>query len=172
MGIGSTPLFATVQPGNSEDYRINVSELSKDVIQKFEYMGFFHTGADSYTLSEFMDTQCDYHKLLYYMENDKVDVWLRLFTYLSEKYPDIEEIAFHFFCSDEKIPFYFIWKRHDSLKELIMHVGNSEDTHCCKENPNKIKPYHPSLIFDKELYMKKWRIISINKMILKKRDIF
>jgi hypothetical protein len=87
MGVDSEPLFATSSPGLPEDYVITVSELSEEHVTSWRNGGFLDSDKDSFTLSEFMNTGCNSHKLLGYLTGNKVTLWLNLFDYLVKSIP-------------------------------------------------------------------------------------
>jgi len=132
MGTWSYPLFATVNEKTPDDYVITVADLSAEDIQGWKHAAFFHlvkttTGWEeqpTWTLTEFMRTYCDSHKLMDHMDNATIQLWLNLFAYLHGKYPSLS-VRFHFFCSDSNEPYYFSVDK-TSPKTLLMCVGQSE----------------------------------------------
>ncbi len=160
MGTWSQPLFTTVSPGKPQDYSIVLSELSEKVKHHWKHAAFFgEEDKDTYTLSEFMDTHCDTHKIMDHMNNDQIHRWLSMFSYLSKKYPLLSEIIFHFYCSDEHKAYYFKWSRQkdgDEPKHINMHVGSHDSIYYFTMD-DPAEPRH--LTFHKEMYEKNWRII-------------
>ncbi len=161
MGTWSQPLFATVSPGTPEDYSIVLSELPEKLRHQWKHAGFFPDGneKDVYTLFEFMVTHCDTHKIMDHMSNDQIHRWLSLFAYLAKKYPTLNDVRFHFYCSDEHKAYYFQWTREKDGKEpsqINMHVGSYDSVYYFTVDD----PEHPrQLTFHKEMYEKNWRYI-------------
>ena len=114
MGTWSTPLFVSVAPGNPEDYHIDTTKLSSETIESWRKSAFLQdiyntttkkwVPQTSYTLDEFMDTGCDTHKLLDYVDNEKITMWLDMFTHMLGENPTLEHAQFHFFCTDSQEP--------------------------------------------------------------------
>jgi hypothetical protein len=158
MGTWSTPLFATVSPGTPEDYEIVLSDLSETLVNEWKHVAFFKSGAPTYTLTEFMNTGCDTHKIMDHMNNDQIRRWLSLFSYLAKKYPSLNEVAFHFYCSDEHKAYSFRWdrtKHGDEPNVLYMHVGSYDSVYYFT-----IDPEHPRRrIFHRDMYEKYWTIL-------------
>jgi hypothetical protein len=160
MGTWSKPLFATVSPGTPEDYCIDISEFSEDTLCKWKHTAFFDCETkESYTLSEFMDTGCDSHRIMDYMNNEQIHRWTSLFAYLSKKYPTLTKCALHFYCSDERKPYYFAWDRTKHGAEprhFSMHVGYPDSIHyfTIENDPENSRK---QLLFREELYSENWR---------------
>jgi hypothetical protein len=157
MGTWSQPLFATVSPGIPEDYSITLSELPDKVVEEWRHGAFFQTeDKDTYTLSEFMDTGYECHRIMDYMNDEQIQRWIALFAYLAKKYPALNTVAFHIYCSDEHMPYYFKWDRAKEGIEslhLNMHIGYRD---CV---------YYFTLeegipVFHREMYEKYWRKMS------------
>ena len=126
MGTWSIPLFASVSNGKPEDYQIDISSWSKEDIHKWHHSAFLGIEDKTiYNLKEFMNTECDTHKLMDHMSNGPISMWLKLFKYLYEKYPALNQAYFHFFCSDTQEPYYFTVFRH-APDHLYMAIGQSE----------------------------------------------
>ncbi len=161
MGTWSQPLFATVAPGKPEDYSIDLSEVPEEVVRRWRHAAFFGQATDKnmYTLSEFMDTHCDTHKIMDHMSNDQIHRWLSLFSYLAKKHSTLTDVCFHFYCSDEHKAYYFKWTREkDGVepKHINMHVGSYDSVYYFTLDD----PEHPrQLTFHKEMYEKNWRYI-------------
>ncbi len=173
MGVDSEPLFTTSFPGLPEDYVITVSELSEEDITSWRNGGFLDSVKESYTLSEFMNTGCDSHKLMGYLTGNKVSLWLNLFDYLAKKYPTLNELTFHFYCSDDKEPFYFQWKRTNLLthKDLQVHVGSNESIYWFT-NPDSKQDNYNRLVFQKDMYVKNWRKASFRTFYASNKGVF
>jgi hypothetical protein len=158
MGTWSKPLFATVSPGTPDDYEIVLSELPTDQVHAWKNAAFFESNTSTYTLSEFMNTGCDTHKIMDHMNNNQIYRWLSLFSYLAKKYPVLNEVAFHFYCSDDHKAYYFMWKRQkdgESPIVLKMHVGSYDSVYYFT-----IDPEHPRrLVFHKDMYLHYWTIL-------------
>lgn len=157
MGTCSTPLFATVTPGKPEDYIILLSELSPEDIAMWENSGFFITEGDnktSFTLSDFMNTGSDWHKIIFYFTQDKINMWLNMCKYISKKYQIITNIKFHFYCQDEQIPYYIEYQ--PQYNKLILSTGNSDSIYWFKINEQLSKPDMIRLTFDEDLYKANW----------------
>ncbi len=174
MGTDSEPLFAEVSPGSPEDYSITLSELSESDLLKWRNGGFLDKEQESYTLYEFMNTGCDYHKIMGYLHGDKALVWLRLFEYLAKKYPTLNELTFHFYCLDEKEPFYLSWKRENILthNNLQIHVGSNESIYWFIDDPNSKQDKYNRLVFKKDMYVKNWRKASFRTFYASTQGIF
>jgi hypothetical protein len=158
MGTCSTPLFATVTPGKPEDYIILLSELSPEDIANWENSAFFITEDDdvnSFTLSDFMNTGSDCHKILFYFTQDKINMWVDLCKYISKKYKVITNIKFHFFCQDEQIPYYIEYQ--PQYNKLILSTGSSDSIYWFKINEQLSKPNSIRLTFDEESYKANWQ---------------
>ncbi len=162
MGTWSQPLFTTVSPGKPEEYSIILSELPEETVRIWKHAAFFGTEEkQSYTLSEFMNTRCDSHKIMDHMNNDQIRRWLSLFAYLAKKYPTLNTVLFHMYCSDEHKPYYFKWDRTKDGAEPLhinMHVGYPDSVHYFtletdpESESGKKKP-----VFQKDLYEASWR---------------
>ncbi len=174
MGAESEPLFATVSPGLPEDYVITVSELSEEDVRIWRHGGFLDSDKESYTLTEFMNTGYDSHKIMGYLSGVRVSRWLLLFDYLAKKYPALNTIEFHFYYLDEKEPFYFQWKREDirTHTELLVHVGSNESIYWFIEDPErKHKPYN-TLVFQKDMYISNWKKGTFRSYYTKNSTVF
>ena len=174
MGTDSKPLFATVSPGTPDEYTIIVSELPEDDVRNWRYGGFLDSDKESYTLTEFMNTGYECHKIMGYLTDDKVILWLRLFDYLGKKYSGLNEIKFHFYCSDEKEPFYFQWKREyiQTHKELLVHVGSSESIYWFTEDSDFKHKNYNTLIFHKDMYAANWKKATFRAFYASNNSIF
>ncbi len=94
------------------------------------------------------------------MNGDKLQLWLNLLAYLAKKYPDLEDLAFHFFCTDMQLPYYFSWNRQRDGEQpatLYMHVGNSESIYYFTIMPDPEDDAETSLVFDEAAYWRNWR---------------
>jgi hypothetical protein len=174
MGTSSKPLFVTVSPGVPENYTITISELSDTDVDNWRYNGFLDSDKESYSLSEFLSTNYDSHKIMGYLTCDQVMKWLHLFEYLAKKYSTLHELQFHFYCSDEKEPFYFQWKRENirSHKELQVYVGSNESIYWFSEDSTRShKPYN-TLIFQEDMYALNWKKARFRSFYVPIRNIF
>lgn len=174
MGTWSVPLFATVTPGKPEDYRIDLTKMSDDVRRSWTYSSFFNhddSSKTSYTLTEFMNTNCDTHKIMDYMGNEQINKWLRLFEHIFSENPEIVTLQFHFFCSDSQEPFYFSYTRDDFNSSnklnilqkneqtyLYMYIGHSESINYFSRNKSWFKSNSDErqFKFKRDMYYKNW----------------
>lgn len=165
MGTCSTPLFITVTPGNPKDYVIVLSELSQEDITNWDYAGFLSDkDKSSYTLTDFMNTESDCHKVLYYFTTERTNMWINLCKYISKKYKVIENIRFHFYCQDEQFPYYIEYiSQYD---KLILYSGSTDSIYWFKINDKLSCPSRIRLTFDKESYKANWQQSIFKEFIL------
>lgn len=111
-----------------------------------------------------MLTDYDAHNLLNNMTDDMIRAWLHLIHYLAMKYPELDEMAFHFFCINQQIPYYFIWKRRkDGVNPRCMRmgVGNSESVYYFQKTEDT--EGQPCLIFEESAYLENWKRATFGK---------
>ena len=129
MGIYSYPLFASVTPGTPSEYSIDTSQWTAERLAAWHSAVFLdydgvRGGKVRWDLNEFMTTGFDCHKIYGYFDRGNTEMWMALFRDLYAAYPGLTRVAFHFFCSDEQIPFYITMDRGDSVLQLFR--GQSE----------------------------------------------
>ncbi len=90
-----------------------------------------------------------------YLDGERAGYWLNLITYLAIKYPALESISFHFYCSCENYPYYIMWNRSDGidLKILKVYIGSSKNDYWFIENTDS---KYRKFIFDKNMYKNNW----------------
>lgn len=165
MGTCSTPLFATVTPGKPEDYVILLSELSQEDITYWNNAGFLSDeDKTSYTLTDFMNTGSDWHKIVFYFTNDKINMWVKLCRYIAKKYKILENIKFHFYCQDEQLPYYIEYI--SDFNKLIIFNGSNDSILWFKINDKLSTPSRIRLIFDEELYRERWQQAQFTYKVL------
>ena len=137
MGTWSKPLFATVSSGSPDDYVIDTSSMSERELDRWRSAAFLEDTSFTltdlleaaektrWTLTEFMDTHCDTHKIIDHMDREQIVRWEVLFRQLYTTYPTLERLAFHFFCSDGKFP-YFLTMDREADAPLLLCQGHSE----------------------------------------------
>jgi hypothetical protein len=175
MGTWSKPMFVTVSPLTPDDYVIDVSDFDETTLNEWRHGAFMCDDQEKtqYTLNEFMDTQCDTHKIMDYMGNAAIRRWLKLFTYLYTKYADLENLAFHFFCIDSQEPYYFTWNR-TIPDELNMHIVSEQNMFCFKpeerqkhEDCSGCSECGFGYAFDQSMYLQNWKKIACRVLRLK-----
>lgn len=102
MGIISEPLFAT--PASAI---VKTEWFSKSTFDYFNYQVCCDVfDKTEYTLEEFFGRICSTLKLYGYLTNDNCVPWSELLSLVS-KHNDNCNVECHFFCTDERIPYYF-----------------------------------------------------------------
>jgi hypothetical protein len=111
MGTWSRPLFARVSHGSPGDYSVTRPAAATG----WRGSAFFETKAagESYTLSEFMDTGCNSHKILDHLGSEQIADWKGLCAGLMARYPVLEWVEFHFYSSDAGFPYCLRYARSD-----------------------------------------------------------
>jgi hypothetical protein len=126
MGTWSRPLFATVGAGSAEDYVIETSSMSEEELARWRNAAFLNDATQTrWNLVEFMNTDCDTHKIIDHMDREQTLRWETLFRRLYTAYPSLARLSFHFFCSDGRFPYYLTMDRGDGAK-LKLCYGHSE----------------------------------------------
>ena len=131
MGTWSYPLFATVSladdaAGSPDDYIIDTTAMTAEELGRWRNAAFLGDATKTHwTLTEFMNTHCDTHKIMDHMNREQIVRWERLFRQLYAAYPGMKRLAFHFFCRDGQFPYYLTMDRDDDAKLLLCH-GHSE----------------------------------------------
>jgi hypothetical protein len=184
MGTWSRPLFVTVAPGKPEDYFIDTTILSEDMIQRWQYHAFLNTVYDNdtksyilpkrFNLTEFMNTGCDTHKFLDHMDSKTIKDWLELFQHILDINPALETAQFHFFCSDSREPYFFRLNRNDTDNKihLPMAVGSIDNLYYFKKKSKWIinnDDEYPTE-FNLKMYKKNWNKSVFNVKMLKSHN--
>jgi hypothetical protein len=145
MGTWSRPLFATVGVGAPEDYVIDTSLMTAEELGRWRTAAFLDRGDASqtrWTLTEFMNTGCNTHKIIDHMDREQIVRWEKLFRQLYAAYPSLTKLVFHFFCSDGGFPYYLTMDRGDDAKLYLCH-GHSE-SHKYFRRPTGFWPWQAS----------------------------
>jgi hypothetical protein len=178
MGTWSRPLFATVSPGLPSDYVIDLTKLSEATIAAWQHAAFLHnTTKQRVTLSEFMNTGCDTHKIMDHMDSSQIYRWLDLFKHILEVNPTLQEAQFHFYCVDTNEPYYFslVRDREDVPTTLFMFVGQSESIYYFKKRVYYFKKRdydeEPRLIFREDEYTRVWKTCDFRVLCLRANSI-
>ena len=90
--------------------------------------GFVQEGKTRYTLKEFMSTTCDTLRIYGYLTAPKALGWIYLSKKLMEDYPTLQWIQYHFYCSDEGLPFYLEYKRTEP-DAMYLFTGSTDSLH-------------------------------------------
>ena len=126
MGTWSYPLFATVDAGSPDDYVIDITTMSETEIAHWRHAAFLGDESKTrWTLTEFMNTRCDTHKIIDHMGREQIMRWEGLFRQLYTAYPSLTRLAFHFFTSDGGFPYCLTMDRGTDAK-LLLCCGHSE----------------------------------------------
>ena len=129
MGIWSATLFARVSTGSPDDYIIDRSTWDRPHSDHPGWDGFFDTtSTDRPTLTQFMASSCNTLKIYNYMDPFRTQAWIHMSQKLLSAYPALTWVQYHFYCSDESIPFYFEY-RHNDPENLSMFVGSADSLH-------------------------------------------
>lgn len=126
MGTWSQPLFCRVSHGAPTDYKIH---RSSSEIDSWAPSGFFHDplqpSKTEWSLTEFMLTGCDSHKILDHLDHPQINRWISLISHVLTDYPILEWIQFHFWSSDAIFP-YYLEGRRDLPGKLFLHTPTQE----------------------------------------------
>jgi hypothetical protein len=160
MGTWSRPLFAVTTPAKPSSYILDTSALTKRQREDWRSNAFLITQNEKETdtfeekfvwnLDEFMDTECDTHKIMDYMGAEAIRRWQSLFDLLAEQNPTLECVQFHFYCSDTGEPFMFSWKR--GVEHFRMNVGSCDSIWYSTLQSDKEAEYDRGWSFDIEKY--------------------
>lgn len=151
MGIYSNGLFTTC-----DDLVINLNDFSKEKIESWQSIGFFTSNKEQYTLKDFMIQNTGCLKILGYLEDQKL-LWNELFQYLERKFPERFPV-FHFYCSDERKPYYISWNKKEKI--VNVNVCEPQNMYCFKRKKRFFSCFKNNLendyIFDEKLYKQNW----------------
>jgi hypothetical protein len=168
MGVWSYPLFHSVTPPGK--YTFDISLMPPDMYGHWVHSGFFTEYANTekkrvWTLDDFMTTHCDTHKIYGYMNYTQVSSWLDLCEFISRQNPTITSLEFHFYCSDDELPFYISWSKGNDF--IGFHVGSSDSLFY-----KKISKDDESLLnFDENMYRKNLNVIPFRYQRLDRKTV-
>lgn len=165
MGTCSLPLFVSITPGKPEDYIIDSLELSQEDIDNWNNYGFLsEENKTLYTLTDFMNTGSDCHKIIFYFNQEKINMWVKLCKYITKKYKIIENIKFHFYCQDEKFPYYIEYI--SQYNKLILFCGGTDSIFWFKINEELSTNNKLRITFDDQLYRLRWQEGNFKNSVL------
>jgi len=127
MGTWSRPLFAKVSSGNPDDWFIDYTDWPIARVGEWHHAAFLHDLKQTrLSLTEFMNTGFDTHKIMNHMSPEQIQRWLDLFRDIYTQNPTLEWVQFHFYCSDTKVPYYLTCRQSlPSVLEMAICESNS-----------------------------------------------
>jgi hypothetical protein len=137
MGIWSECIY--VYPG---DEIVDLSKINKKALEQLSHSGFFNKYLDcsnptedknlsKVSLEEIKSECYDTAKIYGYLDENELNGWNEFLIGLSKQIPN-KNIEFHFYCSDEKLPYYFQYNHEDQ----IVYLYKGQRNHICYFDAN------------------------------------
>ena len=127
MGIYSTPLFVRTSHGTPDEVCINIATWSADRREEWATAGFLTADRHIWTLRQLMEDTPPHacHRVYWHLDPLQINRWIALGRDVIAAYPQLEWLQFHFWCSDETIPYYLEYRR-DAPAKLFLKTAKRE----------------------------------------------
>lgn len=121
MGIYSTPLFVRISHGNPDEVSINIADWSAGRREAWMTAGFLTADRHIWTLRQLMEDTPPHacHRIYWHLDQQQINRWIALGRDILTVYSHLDWLQFHFWCSDEALPYYLEYCRDTPTKLFL-----------------------------------------------------